>query len=435
MPDVRQSGMLETAIAGVRARGRGVFRVRRRLAADRSSRLGKRVRESGSNVQCVNAYLTTEAAERLRHGATALRREDLLSVEGSPLPGVPVQLLDPDGLTVGHGDLELDGPGPIAVRRLGLPDDPVEGVVPRQMRRALSRRAQLVDDPRFCRLVNDDGDGLPGLVIDRFDGHVVVQTTTRAMDARHDEIVRALAEVVDTRSVLLRNDTARRVRAGLPKDRSRVLSGAPPRWIRISELGARLTIDLHQGYDTGYSYALREVRRIVARLAPDARVLDPACAVGGAVIQAGLHGARHIVAFARDADSADLAQENIEANGLMGRARVDMATPLEALRALDEVFDLVLLHAPVRGVDQTSWAKELDELIYLSLRATRHGGKLLVAAPDAALGDEPLETVILRSCRREGRQAFRLIRPAAPADFPAVAGAPEPLASVVLEIA
>ena len=102
---------------------------------------------------------------------------------------------------------------------------------------------------------------------------------------------------------------------------------------------------------------------------------------------------------------------------------------------MDEVFDLVLLHAPPRGVDQKSWSRELYELIHLSLRATRHGGKLLVAEPDAALGDEPLEQHILRACREEGRQAFRILRPASPADFPVVAGAPEALASVVLEIA
>jgi 23S rRNA (cytosine1962-C5)-methyltransferase len=382
----------------------------------------------------VHAYLTPEAAQRIRHGATSLRREDVVSVDGTPPPGEAVQLLDPDGLSVGHGDLEPEGP--IAVRRLGLPDDPAEGVVPRQLRRALQRRAQLVDDPRYCRLVHEDGDGLPGLVVDRFEGHVVVQTTTRAMDARVEEIVRALGEVVDTDSVILRNDSPRRVRAGLPKDRSRVLAGAPPRWIRIRELGARLTIDLHQGFDTGYAYALREVRRTVARLSANARVLDPSCFVGGAVVQAGLHGARAIVAFARDPESSDLAQENIEANGLLNRARVSCCTsPLDALRGLDEVFDLVLLHAPPRGVDQPSWSRELDELVHLSLRATRHGGRLLVAAPDAALGDEPLEQHILRACRKEGRLAFRLMRPASPADFPAVAGAPEALASVVLEIA
>jgi 23S rRNA (cytosine1962-C5)-methyltransferase len=318
-----------------------------------------------------------------------------------------------------------------------MPLEPVpipEGVIPRQLRRAMSRRAQLVDDPRHCRLINDEGDGLPGLIIDRFDAHFAVQTTSRAMDARLDEIARSLVEVAGARSVILRNDTSRREVVGLERDRSHVLTGSPPRWTRLLELGARITFDLHQGFETGYSYALREVRRALERLSQNQRVLDPACLVGGTIIQAGLHGARHAVAFAEDPEAADLARENVEANGLMSRARVAAASPMEALRAIHDTFDLVLLHAPARGGDGRRWRKEFGELLQLSLRATRHGGRLVVAAADAALGATPLEGYVLRACEQEGRAAWRLLRPAAPPDFPAVAGAPEALASVVLEI-
>lgn len=378
--------------------------------------------------------LTNEAVRRLRQGAANIHRDDILRVEGASDSGAPVELRDEEGRSLGIGDL-VDGEGPIAVRRLGLINEPAEGFIPRQIRRAMERRALLVDDPRYCRVVNDEGDGLPGLVIDRFDGHYAIQTATRAMDRRVDEIVRSLGEIAQARSAILRNDTDRRARSGLPKERSRVLYGTPPRWTRILELEARLTVDLHQGGETGYAYALREVRRTVARLSLNARVLDPSCNVGGALVQAGLHGAREIVAFAESFESAELSRENIEANGLMNRAIVDVATPIEGLRDLRQTFDLVLLHAPSRGVDKKRWATELSEMILLSLRATRHGGRLFIAAPETALGAEPLESHVLRACDQEGRAAYRLLRPAAPSDFPAPAGAPDAVASVVLEIA
>jgi 23S rRNA (cytosine1962-C5)-methyltransferase len=290
-----------------------------------------------------------------------------------------------------------------------------------------------VDDPRYCRVVNDEGDALPGLVVDRFDEHFAVQTTTRAMDARNEEITRSLVEVAGARSVILRNDTARREAVGLKREQPRVLLGSPPRWTRLLELGARISFDLHRGLETGYTYSLREVRRTVGRLAQHAYVLDPSCFVGGTILQAGLHGARQIAAFAEDPDAADLARENVEANGLMNRTRVEVASPVEALRSIREAFDLVLLHAPLGG-DEGRWTKELGELIHLSLRATRHEGRLVVAAADAALGATPLEEHVLRACEREGRAAWRLLRPAAPPDFPALAGAPDALAAVVLEI-
>ena len=163
-------------------------------------------------------------------------------MDGTPAFGEPVQLRDEEGRLLGLADLDLESSFP--VRRLGLPEETAEGLIPRHLRRAYERRARLVDDPRYCRLVNDDGDGLPGLTIDRYDTHFVVQSFSRAMDARVQEISRALVEVAGAHSVLLRNDSPRRKTLGLPAQRPHVLYGAPPRWCRMLELGARFTVDL-----------------------------------------------------------------------------------------------------------------------------------------------------------------------------------------------
>ncbi len=75
--------------------------------------------------------------------------------------------------------------------------------------------------------------------------------------------------------------------------------------------------------NTGYHYDQRELRRFLSRLSRDARVLDACCNVGGLFIHAGLHGAKQILAFDSDPDAADLARENAEANGLLGRVKVE----------------------------------------------------------------------------------------------------------------
>ncbi|MGA9523521.1 MAG: class I SAM-dependent rRNA methyltransferase [Myxococcaceae bacterium] len=380
-----------------------------------------------------STFLSAEATQRLRQGGTTAAREEILSVEGEPRRGEPVRLVGAEGRVLGLADLDLEAP--VAVRRIGLPDDIPEGLMARQLRRAMERRGRLVEDPRYCRWVNDDGDGLPGLVVDRFERHFSVQTTSRAMDARLDEITRLLVEVAGASSVLLRNDSARRARWGLKPARSaHVLYGTPPRWSRLLELGARLSIDLHKGEGTGYSYALRELRRMVGRLSQGALVLDPSCLVGGTAVQAGLHGARRIVAFATDLEDTDLAQENVEANGLMSRAQVSCADSLEALRANRDVFDLVVLHAPARDAHPEEWARKLEELVLLSVRATRHGGLLVLGASGEALGAHPLEERVLCACEGANRTAYRLLRAGAPADFPARAGSPDELSAVALEL-
>ncbi|MCP3101878.1 class I SAM-dependent methyltransferase [Myxococcus sp. K15C18031901] len=377
----------------------------------------------------LSTYLSRDAARRLRHGAPWLRREDIVSIEGTPRPGEPVRLVDEDGVVLGLGDVDLEAP--LAIRRLGFPDEAVEGLIPRHLRHAFERRAQLVDDPRFCRVVNDDGDGLPGLVVDRYDTHFVVQTLTRSMDARHQDITRALVEVTGASSVLLRNDAPRRKALGLPLQRPHVLYGTPPRWSRLLELGARFTVDLTYGQGTGYAYDLRELRRIVGRMAWGGRVLDVRCNVGGQFVHAGLHGARHILAFDEDADAADLARENAEANGLLGRVLVEKGSALQALRAVGETFDLVLLDT--LGVESS---ESFVEHVRYALRRTRHGGRLLVVGyhPPIPLGG--FDELVATACEAEARIATRLARPGLPPDHPSLAGSPwaEYLEAVALEV-
>ncbi len=377
----------------------------------------------------LHTTLSRDAARRLRHGAPWLKREDILDMDGTPVLGEPVQLRDEDGHVLGLADVDLESSYP--VRRLGLPDESVEGLLPRHLRHALERRAHLVDDPRFCRVINDDGDGLPGLIVDRYDQHFVIQTFTRAMDARQQEIARAIVEVAGASSVLLRNDSPRRKQLGLPVQRPHVLYGTPPRWCRLLELGARFTVDLTYGLNTGYHYDQRELRRFVARLSHGARVLDPRCNVGGLFVHAGLHGAKQILAFDSNADAADLARENAEANGLLGRVRVEAGKSGQVLRGLNDVFDLVLLDTP-----EVASEEAFIEQVRLGLRRTRHGGRLLLSGYHPPLGMGAFDELVATACELEQRLAFRLARLGMPPDHPTLVGSPgsDYLDAVALEV-
>jgi 23S rRNA (cytosine1962-C5)-methyltransferase len=376
----------------------------------------------------VSTFLSREAARKLKHGAPWVRREDIVSIEGTPEAGEAVQLRDEEGQLLGLADVDLESS--YAVRRLGLPEETAEGLIPRHVRHAFERRARMVDDPRFCRVINDDGDALPGLIVDRYGPHLVVQTLTRAMDARLQEISRALVEVGGAESVLLRNDTARRKQLGLPVQRPHALYGNPPRWSRVLELGARFTVDLTYGPGVGYPYDQRELRRFVSRLSQGARVLDPSCHVGGLFVHAGRHGARSILAFENDADTADLARENGEANGLQGRLQVERGDVSSALREVQDTFDLVLLDTP-----EASSSEGFVEQVRLGLRATRHGGHLLIIGYHPPLPQGGFDDLVAEACERERRMSFRFARLGLPADHPTLVGFPgtDYLSAIALE--
>ncbi|MGQ0506696.1 MAG: class I SAM-dependent rRNA methyltransferase [Myxococcaceae bacterium] len=378
----------------------------------------------------LSTYLTDEAARRLRQGMPWVFRDEIVRMDGMPEAGEPVHMMDERGESLGLGDVDLEAS--LAIRRLGLLEETPDGLIPRQIRRALQRRAVFVQDPRYCRIVNDDGDGMPGLIVDRYDQHYVLQTSTRAMDSRVDEISRALIEVMDPRSILLRNDSARREALGLPAQRPHVLFGTPPRWTRLLELSTRITVDLTLGLGTGFSYEQRQVRRLVRRMAHEARVLDVCCGLGASTVHAGLGGAQSILSFEQDPDALDLARENSEINGLVGRGQILEGDAQTALSRGEENFDLVLFDpkALELGID------EFTELLRSAIRMTRRGGRMIVSGYHPPLPQGSLDAIVAEACEAERRLALRLARPSLPADFPMAIGSPtgEPFSAMALEL-
>lgn len=382
----------------------------------------------------LSTYLNEDAARRLRHGIPFVYRDEIARLEGVPVFGEPVMLRDEKGEALGVGDVDLESSW--AIRRLGLPEEAPEGIIQRHLRQAVERRAMLVQDPRYCRVVNDDGDALPGLIVDRYEAHFVVQTLTRAMDARVEEISRSLVEVMGARSILLRNDSPRRAQMKLPLRRPHALYGTPPRWSRVLELGARFTADLFSGRGTGYSYDLRGVRRVVRRISQGARVLDVRCDVGGLFVHAGLGGAKRILAFDPSDDTVEMARENADANGLQGKVWVERADPMALLEDMHERFDLVLLDA-LDSMDPKLPAEEgFVQLVQLCMRNTRHGGRLLVAGYHPPLPVGQFDDLVARAAELEGRAAIRTARPGLPSDYPTVLGAPgaDYLSAVAIEV-
>lgn len=354
--------------------------------------------------------------------------DGILRLDSAASTGALVELYDEAGERLGLGDLDLESP--LAVRRLGLPGEPSTGAIPRLIRRALELRQRFIQGPRFCRVVNDDGDGLPGLRIDRYGSHFAIQTFSAAMEARLEEIARTLVEQAAAESVLLRSDPLEQGKVQRP----RVLFGRPPRWVAVYELSARLSVDLQEG--TGYRYELRRVRKLVARMARGARVLEPCCGVASLFVHAGVNGAKQLVAFDPSPRAIELAWENAEANGINGRTQLEVVRPLEALEQQREPFDLVLLDTA--GVLSSAEEDGFVGLVEECIRHTRRGGFLVLVGrhPPLPSGHAAFDDRVEAACERSGRVAFRLVRPGLPFDFPVAVGSPlgEPLSAAALEV-
>jgi len=198
------------------------------------------------------------------------------------------------------------------------------------------------------RLVYGEGDRVPGLVVDKYAGHFVIQTHAAAMDQRKDLVIQALVETFDVESVYEKNDFRLREPEGLERKEG-ALYGKPADRVIISENGARFYVDFARGQKTGYYYDQRITRRRVREMAEGQRFLDVFSYTGGFAINAALGGAREVVAVDGSVPAANIAAANGELNGVSERCRFEVAEAFGYLKELGrsgERFDMICLDPP-----------------------------------------------------------------------------------------
>jgi 23S rRNA (cytosine1962-C5)-methyltransferase len=169
-------------------------------------------------------------------------------------PGTLVGLADDVGTKLGTG--YFNPKSLIAIRLLAKPDTEIDtDFFYKKLRQALHLRNQFYDTP-FYRLVHAEGDGLPGVVIDRFGDTAVVQIATAGMERLRDDLLNAVEAAIAPKNVLLRNDVPARALEGLDSY-VRAASGDIPRRVEIQENGIRYFADLTGGQKSGWYYDQR----------------------------------------------------------------------------------------------------------------------------------------------------------------------------------
>jgi len=354
---------------------------------------------------------------RARAGAPWLFSNEIEMPAKSLAPGAVVNVTGDDGRAFGTG--YFNPKSLIAVRLL----DPAADValdaafLAAKLKRALSLREALYGAP-FYRLVNAEGDGMPGLIVDRFADTVVVQIGSAGMEALLEPLLAALGETLGPAQIVLRADAPARALEGLE---SYVRAGEAGR-IAVEENGVRYFADVASGQKTGWYYDQRDNRAFIASLASGKSVLDAYCYTGGFALAAARAGAKEVAGLDSSAPALALAEDAAAANGLpCNFVKTDVFEELERLWALREKFDVVVADPPpfVKAKkDLEAGAKVYRKLARLAASVTAPGGFLLLASCSHNISPERFAQECAAGIARAGRVA-RLIRQAgAPCDHP-----------------
>jgi 23S rRNA (cytosine1962-C5)-methyltransferase len=318
---------------------------------------------------------------------------------------------------------------------LALGGEPAPAEIVRwRIERASKLRERVVGAVTNCyRILNGDGDGLSGVVVDRYGEVAVMQLLTAGAERMRGEIVEHLNQLISPRAILERSQGAVRRQEGLD-DRVGVVAGAPAGEAvmnenRVRENGLSMTVDLERGQKTGAFLDQRENRARFGALAAGARVLDLCCYTGGFALNALKGGAKEIVAVDTSTHALDCARRNLELNGYpSGAVRFVHGEAGEYLGRRDELFDLIVLDPPpfARSRADARRAEHLYvELNALALRALSPGGFLMTFSCSSHFCGEDFVRAMRIAEGRSGRRMRLLARLGPGPDHPVLLGHPE----------
>ncbi|MBI3635296.1 MAG: class I SAM-dependent rRNA methyltransferase [Candidatus Rokubacteria bacterium] len=287
-------------------------------------------------------------------------------------PGDPVTVLDAGGRFVGRGF--FNARPALCCRLLTRVDEALDAAFfARRIAEAAAWRAPGGVPPALGRLVWSEGDGLPGLVVDRYGAVLVIQCVTLGMARVRDTAVAALRGVLgDLRVYLADDETPARLEGFAPQ---RGWLGPPgPDAVVVDEGGPRFAVTFGRGHKTGLYLDQRENRAVVAPVARGRDVLDAFAYTGGFAVHALVAGARRAVCLESSPDAIAGLGENLALNAVEDRAQIVAGNAFDELRRLERGrarFGLIVLDPPPFARGRTALAAALRGYKEINLRAMR----------------------------------------------------------------
>jgi len=279
----------------------------------------------------------------------------------------------------------------------------------RRIRSALELRQ--VFDPiqtNAYRLVHSEGDGLPGLVVDRFADILVAQIHTAGMERLLPLLIDALMSETRTRGLLLRNDSQSRRRESLEVEEPTVAAGEVPAQVAVRENGVQFLVDPWRGQKTGFFLDQRDKREAMRKYVRGKRVLNCFSYTGGFSVYAALTSDEtHVTSVDASASAIELARQHFSLNDLdLDKHEfliADVFEYLEHAQREGEQFDVVILDPPAFAKTQgarTQAVKAYRRLNLLGMHVLRPGGILLTCSCSGVIGLDDFLGVLAQVTQR-----------------------------------
>ena len=301
------------------------------------------------------AGLVVKPRARILHGHDWVFSSEVLKIFGKPADGDVISLKDGRDRLIGSAI--YNSKSQITARRFSRQRQDLDlDFFKRRIAQAAEYRARRHVDTKLCRLVWSESDGLPGVIVDRYGDHFVLQTLTLAMDMRKDLIANAIVDLFGLVTIVERNDAPVRKAEGMEAHTGVLQGPAPSGPIVIEISGTRVAaataslqfeIDLLRGQKTGFYLDQKANYQIVAEHAAGRRVLDCFADEGAFALTCARAGAADVAVVEENSENIAAGKRNAERNGLKVRwIEQDVFQFLRAAEKADAQYDLIVLDPP-----------------------------------------------------------------------------------------
>ncbi len=372
----------------------------------------------------VAVRVTADAARRIRAGHPwVFDRSVIAARPNDAAVGTLAAVFDPERRFAGIGLYDPGSPIRVRVLAAGAPTVVDDAFLAERVVAAVRRRGALAADARTSayRLVHGENDGLPGLVVDRYEDLAVVHLDTAAWQPHLDAVVGALVDCTGVHTVLRRG--SRHSGVGPP---IAIVGTLPDGPVTYRENGLRLVADVVAGQKTGAFLDQRDNRARVRDLSGDAQVLDVFCCTGGFGLHAAAGGARSVLSVDLAPAAVAAARAAMAANDDLAAVRAcrhetvvgDAFVVLDALRRERRQFDVVVIDPPSFANKATAVPAALRAYARLAAAGrsvTVPGGTLVLASCSSRVDAATFEQTVSAAT---GDTLEIVERTAAPDDHP-----------------
>jgi len=336
------------------------------------------------------------------------------NVEGNPVDGQTVEVFTTDRQWLARGSYSSKSQIRVRLLSFDLDEHIDEKFFEDRISKAISKRKSLpgFGESNACRLIFSESDGLPGLIVDRYDEYLVCQFLSTGSESWKETIVRQLQALWPCKGIFERSDTDSRIKEGLPERTGTLAGELPPQLIEIQEGDNKFLVDVFKGHKTGF-YLDQQINRGLAMKYMEGReVLNAFSYTGGFGISALSGGCGYVTNADTSRECLDLAEQNTILNGFKpGRdeyVQADVFTLFRTYRDSRKAFDVIVLDPPkfVASASQlTGGTRGYKDINLLAFKLLKPGGILITFSCSGYVKPDLFQKIVADAAVDAGREA------------------------------